>query len=96
MRILFALIAAALTGCGEKALRSGSSQAYADGYNDGCANGSFRASNLTGQFVRDEARYHSEPDYATGWSDGDRECDGESLRANPNSPMEQIDIEAPR
>jgi hypothetical protein len=90
------LTVSALTGCGEGMPRLGSSQAYLDGYEDGCANGSSTAGNLSGQLIRNEARYNSEPDYATGWSNGNRECNGENLRVNPNNPMEQIDIDGPR
>ncbi len=97
MRLLtLTAMLATLTGCGEGMLRSGSSPAYLDGYNDGCANGSSRAGNLAAQVIRDEARYNAESDYAVGWANGNRECDGESFRANPNNTMEPIEIEAPR
>jgi hypothetical protein len=98
MKKLMVLVAilSALAACGDQFLRAGSSQAYLDGYNDGCTNGSSTASNLTGQFTRNEARYNSEPDYASGWLNGNRECNGENLRANPNNPLEQIDLDEPR
>jgi hypothetical protein len=85
----------ALAGCSEELLRETSSPAYAAGYQDGCKNGSSTASNLTGAFIRDEARYKADPDYATGWRSGNRNCDGQSLEVNPNAPLEQIDVDGP-
>lgn len=89
------LLAFLLTACSEGLLREDSSPAYADGYRDGCDDGSSTASNLTGQRVRDEARYNSEPDYAQGWRNGHRECNGENLEFNPNNPSEPIDFDGP-
>ena len=48
------LLAFLLTACSEGLLREDSSPAYADGYRDGCDDGSSTASNLTGQRVRDD------------------------------------------
>ncbi|MGZ8218831.1 hypothetical protein [Methylomagnum sp.] len=93
--IALCLTASFLMACSEGLLREASSPAYADGYRDGCANGSSTASNLTGQRTRDEARYNAEPDYAQGWQNGDRECNGENLETNPNNPMEPIDLDGP-
>ena len=86
---------ATLSGCGEEFLRATSSPAFADGYQDGCTNGSSTASNLTGQSVRDEKRYKADPEYAKGWQDGNRACNGGDLRSNPNHPREPITVEGP-
>lgn len=94
--IALLLITVLLSGCGEELLREEASSAFADGYDDGCRNGSSTASNLTGQFIRNEARYNSEPEYARGWLNGNRACNGENLRLNPNMPLEQIDIDGPQ
>lgn len=88
-------VVSSLAGCGEALLRSTSSPAYVDGYNDGCTNASAAGSNLTGQFVRNEARYNAEPDYAQGWLNGSRECNGDALRATPDDTLEQIDLDGP-
>jgi hypothetical protein len=90
-----AAVLSVLTACGNNFLHFGSTHAYADGYNDGCTNGSSTASNLTGQLTRNEARYNSEPDYASGWLNGNRECNGTNLRFNPNNPLEQVDVNSP-
>jgi hypothetical protein len=84
---LFALLA----GCANGLAPLDSTKSYADGYNDGCSSGSSAASNMTGRQVRNEARYTSDPEYASGWRNGQRGCDGDNLRANPNNPMEQVD-----
>lgn len=94
--IPFLLIPGLLAGCGDELLRQQANPAFATGYDDGCKNGSSMASNLTGQFIRNEARYNSEPEYARGWQNGNRACNGENLQQNPNNPMEQIDIDGPR
>lgn len=84
-----------LTACSEEILRSNSSPSFADGYQDGCKSGSSTASNLTGQFVRNETRYANDPEYASGWRNGDRECDGQHFNVNPTNPMEPVDIDGP-
>jgi hypothetical protein len=86
---------ATLNGCGEAYLKSNSTPAFAEGYKEGCDNGTARASNQTGQFSRNDARYNSEPEYARGWLAGNRECDGSNFHANPNNTLEQIDIDGP-
>lgn len=85
-----------LTGCSEDWLRGNSSPPYADGYRDGCANGTSTASNQNGAFVRDDPRYLNDPEYARGWRSGDRECDGENLMYNPNDAMEPIQVDGPQ
>lgn len=96
-RTLLALgLSALLNGCSEELLRATSSPAYADGYRDGCSSGSARASNLNDALVRDEQRYLNEPDYARAWRAGNRECDGEGFRSNPNDPMQPIQIDGPQ
>lgn len=92
--ILSAVVFSSLAGCGEGLLRLESSPAYVDGYNDGCTNASSAASNLTGQFVRNDARFNAEPDYAQGWLSGNRNCSGEALPADPNT-LEPIDLDGP-
>lgn len=89
-------LCAFLNGCSEELLRSNSSPAYADGYRDGCSSGAARASNLNDAFVRDEQRYLNDPEYARAWRAGDRTCDGESFRTNPNDPMQTIQIDGPQ
>lgn len=91
-----ALLLVLLNGCSEDWLRGNSSPAYADGYRDGCANGSSTASNRTDTFVRDDQRYLNDPEYARGWRSGNRECDGENLMYNPNDAMEPIQVDGPQ
>jgi hypothetical protein len=93
--LLLLLIAPVVTGCGEHLLKMESSQAYKDGYNDGCASGSAATNALAGQFTKDMDRYGSDPDYASGWRNGERECNGTDLMTNPNNPFEQRDIDGP-
>lgn len=89
-----ALIALLLTGCTETLLKADSSPAFVDGYNDGCATGSAKLDpNATPNHpVKNAARYNAEPDYANGWQNGLRECDGSDMANNPNNPNEQIDV----
>jgi hypothetical protein len=89
------LIAPIVTGCGEQMLKVESSQAYKDGYNDGCASGSAAVNALAGQFTKNMDRYNSEPDYANGWLNGERVCNSTDLTINPNNPFEQRDISGP-
>jgi hypothetical protein len=84
-----------LTGCSESLLKYTSTPGYADGYKEGCQNGTEAASNLTGQKVRNNKRYYSEPEYAKGWQAGNRECNGSNFRQNPNNPMQPIDLNGP-
>lgn len=96
-RTLLALgLAALINGCGEDFLRETSSPGFADGYRSGCDNGSSTASNKTGQFVRDDKRYLNDAEYARGWRAGNRECDGENFKANPNDPLQPIEIDGPQ
>lgn len=90
------LVLVLLNACREDMLRSNSSPAYADGYRDGCSNGTSTASNQTGIVVRDDPRYLNDPEYARGWRSGDRECDGENLMYNPNDSMEPIQVDGPQ
>lgn len=93
-RLLFLIgISALLNGCSLDVLRTNSSPAYADGYRDGCATGSSIASNINGLVVRDEQRYLKDAEYARAWRAGSRKCNGGSFRANPNDPMQPIDID---
>lgn len=89
------LLVCLLQACGDEWLRQAATPAFTDGYGDGCRNGSSTASNLTGEFIRNEARYRSEPDYARGWQDGNRTCNGEALNENPYQPLEPVDIDGP-
>ena len=54
------------------------------------------ASNQTGAFVRDEQRFLNATDYGSGGRSGNRECDGENFRVNPNDPMQTIEIDGPQ
>lgn len=93
-RTLFILgMIALLNGCSLDVLGTNSSPAYADGYRDGCANGSSIASNINGIVVRDEQRYLNDSEYARAWRAGNRKCNGDNFRSNPNDPMQPIDID---
>ncbi len=87
------LIAIVISGCAEVILKAESSPAFVAGYNDGCASGSSTVdtTSLTNTYTKNAARYNAEPDYANGWQNGYRECNGSELRSNPNNPMEQVD-----
>lgn len=88
--LLCVLLAALVAGCA--ALEP--SPAYTDGHRDGCASGTETSDPLAAQTpVQNPARYNADPDYAAGWRDGFRECDGRNMTANPNSPLEQIEID---
>ncbi|MEP1471667.1 MAG: hypothetical protein ABJK20_06390 [Halieaceae bacterium] len=77
----FVLLATLMLGaCGttDSQLESqGRSQAYIDGFHDGSKSGMEEAGNNFSQYVKDEERYQSEPDYRTGWDAG--EAEGEKL-----------------
>lgn len=81
------------TACGQEFMLSHSSPSFADGYRAGCQNGTSNASNKTGEFVRDEKRYETDSEYAHGWRNGNRECNGDSFRGNPNDPLQPIEID---
>ena len=85
-----------LGACSESFLLSNSSPAYADGYKAGCENGTSTASNLTGEFVRDEKRYLKDEEYANGWRAGNRVCGGVNYSGNPNDSMQPIEIDGPQ
>lgn len=89
------LLSMLLTACSEEFLRSTSSSAFADGYKAGCDNGTAAASNKTGAFVRDEQRYLNDPEYGRGWRSGNRACDGENFKFNPNDSMQPVEIDGP-
>lgn len=93
--LIFAILPLAV-GCSQDLLLANSSPSYAAGYKDGCASGTARASNKTGAFVRDEQRFLNDTDYGSGWRSGNRECDGENFRVNPNDPMQTIEIDGPQ
>ncbi len=96
-RLIFSLgLLALLGGCSEEFLRSNSSPAFADGYKAGCENGTSTASNKTGEFVRDDRRYLADDEYARGWRSGNQSCNGVGFNANPNDPMQPIDIDGPQ
>ncbi len=88
------LAALFLVGCTETILKADSSPAFLAGYNDGCASGSASVDpNAPPKAItRNPARYNAEPDYANGWQNGLRECNGSNLANNPNNPMEQEDV----
>jgi hypothetical protein len=91
---LFIALLAAGCGGGEELLKSDTSPSFVDGYNDGCASGSASVEAnpaATAVPVRNQARYNNEPDYALGWQNGQRECNGANMELNPNNPMEQTD-----
>lgn len=92
---MFAIFPLAV-GCSQDLLLANSTPAYAAGYKDGCASGTARASNQTGAFVRDEQRFLNDTDYGSGWRNGNRQCDGENFRTNPNDPMQTIEIDGPQ
>lgn len=84
-----------LGGCSESSLRGTASPPYDAGYRDGCQTGTSKASNLTGVVVRDEARYLADPEYASGWRNGERNCNGQNLSTSPTDPMQPVDVDGP-
>ncbi len=53
------------------------SQAYRDGFDDGCHSGRQAAGSLFDQFRKDLSRFNANGDYAQGWSDAYRQCERE-------------------
>lgn len=64
-------------------LAQGYSAAFATGYEDGCVSGNSAAKAL-GAFRKDVPVYLHEPQYATGWDDGFRQC-----QASANAEIER-------
>ena len=50
--------------------QQGRSQAYITGFHDGRHSGMKEEGNNFEHYIRDEARYNSDPDYRTGWDLG--------------------------
>ncbi|NBF03150.1 hypothetical protein GV819_12700 [Pseudomonas sp. Fl5BN2] len=66
-----------ISGCEsthEHLLRLGYPPAFADGFDDGCISGRQAAGAMTGEFRKDVLRDLKDRQYATGWSDGFRQC----------------------
>ena len=75
--LLGACILAVLTGCAtsDSSLRdSGKSEAYILGFHDGRHSGMKEAGNYLEHMVKDQQRFDTDPDYKSGWLDGEAEC----------------------
>ena len=69
-----------LTGCASEAdlLREqGQPVAYVDGFDDGCHSGKKAGGSMFEQFHKDVRRFENDNQYASGWSDGFRQCETE-------------------
>ncbi|YCO00635.1 hypothetical protein ACB087_06295 [Vibrio sp. VNB-15] len=78
-------------GCGtsDSALKqSGHSEPYIQGFHDGRHSGMSMAGNDFEHYIRDEARYKSEPDYHQGWDAG--ELEGRKLQIQAASLGEGV------
>ena len=61
----------------EKVLKSGASEAYADGYIDGCSTGRRTLGNKKFSATKNKKRCKKEPDYKMGWDEGYDDCQQE-------------------
>ncbi len=69
-----------ISGCASEAdlLREqGQPVAYVDGFDDGCHSGKKAGGSLFDQFKKDVRRFERDDEYASGWSDGFRQCETE-------------------
>ncbi|MCK5697951.1 MAG: hypothetical protein KAI02_07305 [Gammaproteobacteria bacterium] len=67
-----------LTGCTSEAdllRQQGQPIAYVDGFDDGCHSGKKAGGSLFDQFRKDVRRFEGNHEYASGWSDGFRQCE---------------------
>ncbi|CAG8865599.1 hypothetical protein PS627_01518 [Pseudomonas fluorescens] len=67
---------ALLGGCqstSQRLLAEGYPAPFADGFQDGCASGR-QAAGALGEFRKNVTFYLQDPQYATGWDDGFRQC----------------------
>lgn len=74
--LLAGLIASQLLGCQstrEQLTAEGYPAPFIDGFEAGCSSGRQAAGALQ-PFRKDVPRYLQQPDYATGWDDGFRQC----------------------
>ncbi len=65
----------------ESLIKQGYPVAYADGFDDGCHSGKKAGGNMFDQFKKDVRRFHSDSQYAQGWSDAFRQCESEAEAA---------------
>lgn len=73
MLFLLALLAGCQT-THEQMIAQGYPPVFADGFQDGCSSGQQAAGAIGGTFKKDVPRYLKQPEYATGWDDGFRQC----------------------
>ncbi|MEN5109469.1 MULTISPECIES: hypothetical protein [Pseudomonas] len=72
--VCFAL--ALLSGCqstSQRLLAEGYPAPFVSGFDDGCASGR-QAAGALGEFRKKVSTYLQDPQYATGWDDGFRQC----------------------
>lgn len=81
---LILIAATALGGCvatQDAMIKQGYPPAYAKGFDDGCHSGRKAGGSLFDQFAKDVVRFDTDKAYATGWSDGFRQCETEQENA---------------
>ncbi len=69
-----------ISGCASETdmlRQQGQPIAYVDGFDDGCHSGKKAGGSLFDQFTKDVRRFESDQEYASGWSDGFRQCETE-------------------
>jgi len=69
-----------ISGCASEAdlLREqGQPITYVDGFDDGCHSGKKAGGSMFDQFRKDVRRFEIDREYASGWSDGFRQCETE-------------------
>ena len=67
---------ALLSGCqstSQRLLAEGYPAPFVNGFDDGCASGR-QAAEALGEFRKNVTAYLQDPQYATGWDDGFRQC----------------------
>ena len=71
---------ATISGCASETdmlRQQGQPIAYVDGFDDGCHSGKKAGGSMFDQFNKDVRRFENDPEYASGWSDGFRQCESE-------------------
>lgn len=87
---------AVLGGCqstGQRLLAQGYPAPFASGFEDGCASGR-HAAGAMGDFRKNVTTYLQDPQYATGWDDGFRQCEASATsdierRLRPDSQADR-------
>ena len=85
--LLAPLLMAGCASTRDTLVQRGYPPGYAQGFDDGCHSGRKAGGSMFDQFEKDGWRFDRDRDYATGWSDGFRQCESQQENAMRQSRM---------